>query len=122
MTLDELKVGLTDVKNGQELLELMKAADTDGSGTINYTEFLAATMDAQIFMREENLRQAFLMFDRDNSGKIDASEVRQLLGGDEYKDQISTDQVDTMINEVDENGDGEIDFEEFLQMMRNLKE
>ena len=61
------------------------------------------------------------MFDRDNSGKIDASEVRQLLGGEEFKDQITMDQVDNMINEVDVNGDGEIDFEEFLQMMRNIK-
>ena len=121
LTLEELKVGLADVKNGEELLELMKAADTDNSGTINYTEFLAATMDAQVFMREENLRQAFLMFDRDNSGKIDASEVRQLLGGEEFKDQIAMEQVDKMITEVDVNGDGEIDFEEFLQMMRNLK-
>lgn len=46
LTLDELKHGLQDIKNGQEILELMKAADTDNSGTINYTEFLAATMDA----------------------------------------------------------------------------
>jgi hypothetical protein len=57
LTLEELRVGLTDVKNGEELLELMKAADTDNSGTINYTgnhyillilyiEFIAATIDA----------------------------------------------------------------------------
>lgn len=54
----------------------MRAADTDHSGTINYTEFIAATIDAQIFMREENLRAAFYMFDVDNSGKIDKNEVR----------------------------------------------
>lgn len=66
MTLDELKAGLTDIKNGDEILELMKAADTDNSGTINYTEFIAATIDAQIFLREENLRSAFQMFDSDN--------------------------------------------------------
>jgi len=46
LTLDELKTGLTDIKNGEEILELMKAADTDNSGTINYTEFIAATIDA----------------------------------------------------------------------------
>ncbi len=40
-------------------------------------------------MREENLRAAFFMFDVDNSGKIDKNEVRSLLEGDEYKDQIS---------------------------------
>ncbi len=98
----------------------MKAADTDNSGTINYTEFIAATIDAQIFLREENLRAAFQMFDADNSGKIDAKEVKELLEGEEYKDQISRGQVDQVIADVDVNGDGEIDFEEFLTMMRKL--
>ena len=121
MTFEELKVGLKDVKNGEEILEILRAADTDHSGTINYTEFIAATIDAQIFMREENLRTAFMMFDTDNSGKIDASEVKNLLGGDEYKDQISANQIEGIIAEVDANGDGEIDFEEFLLMMRKIR-
>ena len=37
LTLEELKIGLKDHANGDEILNLMKAADTDGSGTINYT-------------------------------------------------------------------------------------
>jgi len=37
---------LNDIKNGEEILALMQAADTDKSGTINYTEFIAATLDA----------------------------------------------------------------------------
>lgn len=81
-------------------------------------EFIAATIDAQIFMREENLRTAFQMFDTDNSGKIDASEVKTLLEGEDFKDQISKEQLNRIIKEVDANGDGEIDFEEFLSMMR----
>lgn len=52
-------------------MEMLKAADTDGSGDINYTEFIAATLDANIFMNEGYLRQAFNMFDKDGSGKID---------------------------------------------------
>ncbi len=70
-------------------------------------------------MREENLRNAFMMFDKDNSGKIDASEVQELLGGDQFKDKVNMDDVQKCIQEVDVNGDGEIDFEEFLAMMRN---
>lgn len=72
----------------------MQAIDTDKSGTINYTgnyfikymilEFIAATLDAQVFMREENLRNAFMMFDVDNSGKIDAKEIKALLEGEEF--------------------------------------
>jgi len=37
---------MSDIKNGDEILALMQAADTDHSGTINYTEFIAATIDA----------------------------------------------------------------------------
>ena len=44
-------------------------------------------MDAQVFMREENLRTAFMMFDKDNSGKIDAKEISELLSGEEFKDE-----------------------------------
>ena len=79
LTIDELQKGLKELANGDHLLELMKAADTDGSGEINYTEFLAATMDANVFMREDYLRTAFNMFDKDNSGKIDNEEVVALL-------------------------------------------
>ena len=79
LTFEELKQGLKDKENGDALMELMKSADTDGSGEINYTEFLAATMDAKLFIREEYLRTAFNMFDKDGSGKIDNEEIISLL-------------------------------------------
>lgn len=56
-------------------MEILRAADTDGNGTINYTEFLAATMDATTFLRENYLNTAFHMFDTDGSGKIDSGEL-----------------------------------------------
>jgi hypothetical protein len=37
LNLEELKQGLSEIKNGEEILALMQAADTDKSGTINYT-------------------------------------------------------------------------------------
>lgn len=51
LTLEELRVGLAGNANGDVLLDLMKSADTDGSGQIDYTEFIAATLDANIYMR-----------------------------------------------------------------------
>jgi Ca2+-binding EF-hand superfamily protein len=75
------------MRNSDELIDLLSGADTDKNGTINYTgikylanlylfiEFIAATIEAQVFLREENLRNAFIMFDRDGSGKIDAKEL-----------------------------------------------
>ena len=43
-------------------------------------------MDATQFLRAEYLRTAFNMFDTDGSGKIDASELLQLLAGEEFKE------------------------------------
>ena len=72
---------------------MLRSADTDGSGEINYTEFIAATIDANIFMRDDYLRTAFKMFDKDNSGKIDNDEVIALLSGEELQNFVSKDAI-----------------------------
>jgi len=114
LTLEELRVGLEGKENGVTLLHIMKSADTDNSGEINYTEFIAATIDANVFMRQDYLRTAFEMFDADGSGKIDNEEVKALLQGDELQNLCSPDAIKTAMEEIDTNGDGEIDFEEFM--------
>ena len=71
-------------------------------------------MNATTFLKDQYLRTAFKMFDKDNSGKIDASEIGALLSGEEFKDLYTKEQLEGAIKEVDENGDGEISFEEFV--------
>lgn len=93
----ELQNGLGERENGEELLRILRCADTDNSGTINYTEFLAATMDATTFLRESYLKTAFKMFDTDNSGKIDSGELLTLLAGEEFRDVYSQAQLDQAI-------------------------
>ena len=80
ITLKELKDALADVDNADEIVEMMAGVDTDGSGTINYTEFLAATIEQSTFLKEENLRNAFKVFDQDGSGKISVDEIKSILG------------------------------------------
>ena len=60
---------------------------------------------------DDQLRVIFKAFDTDNSGKIDASELLAALrkGGK----KVSREDVDRLIAAVDENGDGEVDFDEF---------
>ena len=118
LTLEELKKGLAGKQNGEYLLAIMKGADTDGSGEINYTEFLAATIDANVFLREDYLRTAFNMFDKDRSGKIDNEEVIALLTGEDLGSHVSKTAIGAAMKEIDANGDGEIDFEEFMEMMK----
>ena len=79
LNLSELKHGLEGKKDKDRLMELLKSADTDGSGEIDYTEFLAACMDPSLFLKEEYLRTAFNMFDKDHNGLIDGDEVNALL-------------------------------------------
>ena len=59
------------------------------------------------------------MFDKDGSGVISADEIREVLqfGG---TNTLSAEAVDIIIKQVDANGDGEISFEEFVQMMTSL--
>jgi len=65
--------------------------------------------------QKEEMREAFSLFDSDNSGSITVEELAKVM---KNLGQASTpEEIKTMINEVDENNDGEIDFDEFLEMM-----
>ena len=80
LTIDEIKQGLGGNQSYKELDEILKSIDTDGSGKVDYTEFIAATMEKNIYMKEEKLFMAFKMFDIDGSGKISADELKETLG------------------------------------------
>ena len=95
---------------------MFEEIDIDKNGTIDYTEFVMATMSDKQMMTTEKLQQAFRLFDRDGNGSIEASEIRQVLGDS----KMSPEQIDDIIQEVDKNGDGEIQFDEFVHMMKTL--
>ncbi|KAF4359119.1 hypothetical protein F8388_005228 [Cannabis sativa] len=117
ITYDELKEGLNRV--GSELMEseikdLMDAADIDNSGTIDYGEFLAATVHLNKLEREENLLSAFSFFDKDGSGFITIDELQQAC----KEFGLNDFHLDEMIQEIDQDNDGQIDYGEFAAMMR----
>jgi calcium-dependent protein kinase len=115
LTLEEVKAGVEELKGGKEIdfEEVFKSIDTDGSGVINYTEFLAATMDQKLYMKEERLYEAFKVFDKDNSGKISAEEIKMIINDE----NLSMEKAKDLIKTFDTNGDGEIDYNEFITMM-----
>lgn len=47
---------------------LLSQADVDGNGTIDYLEFITATMHMNRVEKEEHLYKAFEYFDKDRSG------------------------------------------------------
>lgn len=96
---------------------MFKNIDIDGNGAIDYTEFVMATMNENNIVTNDKLQQAFKMFDKDGSGSITADEIKEVLG---FDSSINKKIIDDIIKEVDENGDGEIQFDEFVHMMRKL--
>ena len=93
ITFEELRAGLGHKENSETLISLLKAADLDNSGSIDYTEFIAATMDAQVYLRDDYLRTAFNMFDKDGSGKIDKIELMSILQAEETTSVVSAEQL-----------------------------
>lgn len=84
---------------------MMKNVDIDGNGVIEYTEFVMATMNQKNVSSEDKLKAAFNMFDKDGSGTISPDEIREVLG---FDSTISQEELNKIIEEVDENKDGEI--------------
>jgi calcium-dependent protein kinase len=123
LSMEEVKVGYLEhygrIMSDQEVEQMFRSVDTDNSGFIDYTEFVVAATSQQNLTSEEKLRAAFNMFDKDGSGIISADEIREVLcfGG---ANSLSAEAVDAIIKHVDENGDGEIQFDEFVTMMTGL--
>lgn len=58
---------------------------------------------------EKELREAFKVFDRDNSGTISAAELRNVLSS--LGEDLTDEQIDEMIQSADKDGNGAIDCE-----------
>ncbi|KAJ8646414.1 hypothetical protein MRB53_008162 [Persea americana] len=90
-------------------------ADADGNGTIDYDEFITATMHMNRMDREDHLYTAFQYFDKDHSGYITTEELEQALR--EFGMHDGRD-IKEIISEVDSDNDGRINYDEFCAMMR----
>jgi calcium-dependent protein kinase len=113
---DELLTGYAALGVGAvaEVERIMREVDSDGSGFIDYSEFIMATLQQETMLNRGNLEAAFNAFDQDRSGKISMDELKALLGAEiETKNAI----WEELIRGADLDGDGQIDLNEFQQMM-----
>jgi len=109
---------LGEQPNDEELEDMIRAVDLNGDGEIDFEEFISLMrlrMDERQRDPEEDLRDAFNMFDADRSGYIDRDEVRALMK--KLAQTLTEDEIDAIMEEVDTDGDGEISFDEFKAMM-----
>ena len=99
-----------------ELADMINEVDADGNGTIDFPEFL--TMMARKMKdtdSEEEILEAFKVFDKDGNGFISAAELRHIMTN--LGEKLTDEEVDEMIREADIDGDGQINYEEFVKMM-----
>ncbi|MCJ1416877.1 hypothetical protein MMC32_003216 [Xylographa parallela] len=105
-----------------ELQDMINEVDADNNGTIDFPEFLTMMArkmkdtDSEDEIRvDQNIKEAFKVFDRDNNGFISAAELRHVMTS--IGEKLTDDEVDEMIREADQDGDGRIDYNEFVQLM-----
>ncbi|KAL4922914.1 hypothetical protein BDW62DRAFT_172061 [Aspergillus aurantiobrunneus] len=99
-----------------ELQDIIDELDVDRTGTIDFDEFLVMmSRKVKDSDPEAELREAFAVFDQDKSGTISADEFRKVLTS--IGDNVSDADVDEMLKLADVNGDGSIDYEEFVKLM-----
>merc|ERR1712039_186760 len=109
LTVNEMKEGIQKAGLKEippDLQQIMEDVDSDGSGVIDYTEFLAATLDKKVYLKEDVCWSAFRVFDRNGDGKISPDELKAVLGDDEVTNVVGQDVIKSLMTEVDNNGDG----------------
>ncbi|PQM39270.1 calmodulin [Prunus yedoensis var. nudiflora] len=101
-----------------ELQDMINEVDADQNGTIDFSEFLnLMARKMKDTDSEEELKEAFKVFDKDQNGFISAAELRHVMAN--LGEKLTDEEVDEMIREADEDGDGQVNYAEFVRMMLN---
>eukprot|EP01123_Difflugia_compressa_P011852 TRINITY_DN4865_c0_g2_i1.p1 TRINITY_DN4865_c0_g2~~TRINITY_DN4865_c0_g2_i1.p1 ORF type:complete len:150 (+),score=44.91 TRINITY_DN4865_c0_g2_i1:149-598(+) len=95
--------------------EMVSRVDRDGDGTIDFEEFVELMATSKSSTDEEMLA-AFKVFDEDGNGTINIDELRKVMK--KLGEKVTEDQLKEMIKAADINGDGLIDYHEFVKMMK----
>jgi Ca2+-binding EF-hand superfamily protein len=99
--------------------EMIEEVDEDKSGRLEFGEFVQ--LAAKFIVEEDDeamqkeLREAFRLYDKEGNGFIPTSCLREILR--ELDDALTNEELDIMIEEIDSDGSGTVDFDEFMEMM-----
>merc|ERR1712042_324742 len=99
-----------------EIQDMVNQVDKDGTGSIDFPEFLMMmSLKADAENAEDEIREAFQVFDGDGNGFINRQELAVVMGN--MGESLTPAEIQGMIDEADVDGDGLINYEEFYNMM-----
>uniref|UniRef100_A0A8C8RKG8 Troponin C, slow skeletal and cardiac muscles n=1 Tax=Pelusios castaneus TaxID=367368 RepID=A0A8C8RKG8_9SAUR len=106
----------------EELQEMIDEVDEDGSGTVDFDEFLVMMVrcmkDDSKGKSEEELSDLFRMFDKNADGYIDLDELKIMLQA--TGETITEDDIEELMKDGDKNNDGKIDYDGTHVFVYNL--
>ncbi|CAF0754521.1 unnamed protein product [Adineta ricciae] len=100
----------------KEIADLIAEVDKNGNQRLDFQEFVSF-MSKHWHERdqEQELREAFRLFDRDNSGFITINELKQVMLN--MGEKLNQEELEDMMREADVNRDGKLDYQEFVQKL-----
>lgn len=103
----------------EELQAVIEGHDPEKTGKLNFDAFSEI---ASHFLEDEDdeamqqeLKEAFRLYDREGNGYITTGTLREILKA--LDDKLTSDDLDGIIAEIDTDGSGTVDFDEFMEMM-----
>ncbi|XP_005290329.1 uncharacterized protein LOC101939715 isoform X1 [Chrysemys picta bellii] len=116
----ELKVAMRALgfePKKEEVKKMIADIDKEGSGTIDFEDFLAMmTQKMNEKDSKEEILKAFRLFDDDGTGKISFKNLKRVAK--ELGENLTDEELQEMIDEADRDGDGEVNEQEFLRIMK----
>jgi len=112
-------VGLNPIE--QRVTELLAEYDSDNSGSLSFEEFCHLWMETAVEAEDDEVmfQRAFQFFDKDGNGDISLAEFREVLT--ELGDPLKDEELQLFFRLVDKNGDGRLQYDEFLGFLRDSK-
>ncbi|KAK7026702.1 hypothetical protein SK128_018694 [Halocaridina rubra] len=111
-----------DIKFSEDdVVKKIETIDTGNEGKLNFDNFLIilgnymAEDDEDDEAMYEELKEAFRLYDKEGNGYITTSTLKEILK--ELDNKLSDEDLDGIIEEIDEDGSGTVDFDEFMEMM-----
>lgn len=116
----ELKVAMRALgfePKKEEIKKMIADIDKEGTGTIDFNDFLTM-MTTKMSEKDskEEIMKAFRLFDDDETGKISFKNLKRVAK--ELGENLTDEELQEMIDEADRDGDGEINEQEFLRIMK----